>query len=76
MMPTIKGRTDEYGDPAKFLSDVVLAVRYRVDVPIVLRVSAFDGVPGGLDEKGTLELLRRVTLEAVNAIDVRTTLRA
>lgn len=70
MMPTINRRTDEYGNPAKFLSDVLLAVRGRVDLPIVLRVSAFDGVPDGLDEETTLEVLRRVPMAAVDAIDV------
>jgi len=71
MMPTINQRTDEYGDPARFLGLVMTSVRERIPhTPVVLRVSAMDGVEGGLDVDGTLAILRRVPVDAVDCIDV------
>jgi len=71
MMPSINQRTDEYGDPARFLTEVIRAVRSQVPVtPVVLRISALDGVEGGLDEEGTLAILQRVPLDDVDCIDI------
>lgn len=71
MMPSTNQRADEYGDPARFLSDVMTEVRARVPgTPVVLRVSAFDGVENGLDEDRTIEVLRKAPLGQVDALDV------
>lgn len=71
MMPSTNQRSDEYGDPARFLSEILVAVRDRIPgVPIVLRASVMDGIEGGLDEDATLQVLHRVPLEHVDLLDI------
>jgi 2,4-dienoyl-CoA reductase-like NADH-dependent reductase (Old Yellow Enzyme family) len=71
MMPSTNRRVDEYGDPSRFLRDVIAATRAAVPrSPIVLRVSADDGIPGGLDVDATLAVLHNAGVDAVDCIDV------
>ena len=70
MKPLLNVREDEYADPVRFLDDVLVAVRERVAVPIVLRVSALDRGEADIDEEPLLSLLRRAHLDCVDLIDV------
>lgn len=71
LSPRTNLRTDSYGDPVRFLNEVLVAVRDAVpEVPVFLRLSAFEGVADGLDADATLALTRRLRLELVDVIDV------
>lgn len=72
LSPRSNRRTDEYAEPTAFLNRVVEAVRARVgaSVPIFLRLSAFEGLPDGLDEDESLALADRMSLSAVDVIDI------
>jgi 2,4-dienoyl-CoA reductase-like NADH-dependent reductase (Old Yellow Enzyme family)/thioredoxin reductase len=72
LSPRSNHRTDRYGDPTVFLNRVLAAVRDRVgeSVPVFLRLSAFEGLPGGLDEDQSLALAGRAALDAVDVIDL------
>jgi 2,4-dienoyl-CoA reductase-like NADH-dependent reductase (Old Yellow Enzyme family)/thioredoxin reductase len=72
LSPRSNRRTDEYSEPTVFLNRVVEAVRARVgaSVPIFLRLSAFEGLPDGLDEEQSLALADRMGLDSVDVIDI------
>jgi 2,4-dienoyl-CoA reductase-like NADH-dependent reductase (Old Yellow Enzyme family)/thioredoxin reductase len=64
-------RDDEWGDPGRFLNEVIGAVRAAVpDMTFGLRFSAFDGVPGGLDADATFALIRSCPLDKLDYLDV------
>jgi 2,4-dienoyl-CoA reductase-like NADH-dependent reductase (Old Yellow Enzyme family) len=71
LSPRTNTRHDKYGDPVCFVNEVIGAVRV-VDrnVPLFLRLSAFEDVEGGLDVDATLNLVRRVDLDAVDVLDI------
>ncbi|MFI6070283.1 FAD-dependent oxidoreductase [Actinoplanes sp. NPDC051343] len=69
LSPRTNHRTDRYADPVVFLNEVLAAVRSAAPA-LFLRLSAFEGVPGGLDRTATLALARRLRLELVDVIDV------
>jgi hypothetical protein len=52
-----------------FLNEVLAAVRSAAPA-LFLRLSAFEGVPDGLDQVATLALARRLRLELVDVVDV------
>lgn len=72
LSPRSNRRTDEYGEPAAFLNRVVHAVRDSVGerIPIFLRLSAFEGLPGGLDDEATIAAVARADLDQIDVIDV------
>jgi 2,4-dienoyl-CoA reductase-like NADH-dependent reductase (Old Yellow Enzyme family)/thioredoxin reductase len=72
LSPRSNHRTDEYAEPTAFLNRVLTAVRAEVgeSVPVFLRLSAFEGLPGGLDEEQSLALAGRMALDAVDVVDI------
>jgi 2,4-dienoyl-CoA reductase-like NADH-dependent reductase (Old Yellow Enzyme family) len=72
LSPRSNHRTDEYGEPTAFVNRVLAAVRVQTgqSVPMFLRLSAFEGLPGGLDEDQSLALAGRMALDTVDVIDI------
>jgi 2,4-dienoyl-CoA reductase-like NADH-dependent reductase (Old Yellow Enzyme family)/thioredoxin reductase len=72
LSPRSNRRIDEYGEPTAFLNRVLTTVRAEVgeSVPVFLRLSAFEGLPGGLDEEQSLALAGRMALNAVDVVDI------
>jgi 2,4-dienoyl-CoA reductase-like NADH-dependent reductase (Old Yellow Enzyme family)/thioredoxin reductase len=72
LSPRSNRRTDEYGEPTLFLNRVLGAVRAQIgaSVPIFLRLSAFEGLPDGLDEEQSLALAHQMDLDQVDVIDI------
>jgi len=74
LSPLSNQRTDEYGgsreNRVRFLKEVLTAVRANIppEMPVFLRVSATDFVPGGLDLAETVEIVRSVR-ELVDLVD-------
>lgn len=75
LSPLSNRRTDEYGGPlenrARFLRRVVDAVRAEIGegIPLALRVSATDWLPGGVTIDDTVALVELVQ-DAVDLVDV------
>ncbi|SNY68625.1 oxidoreductase [Paractinoplanes atraurantiacus] len=69
LSPRTNHRTDRYGDPPAFVSEVLEAVR-AAGRPVFLRLSAFEGVPDGLSLDDTLELTARLPLDCVDVLDI------
>jgi 2,4-dienoyl-CoA reductase-like NADH-dependent reductase (Old Yellow Enzyme family) len=64
-------RSDKYADPVLFLNEVLVAVRDAVpESTVFVRLSAFEGVEGGLDANATLDLAEQLRLDLVDAIDI------
>jgi 2,4-dienoyl-CoA reductase-like NADH-dependent reductase (Old Yellow Enzyme family) len=71
LSPRTNQRTDRYADPVQFVNEVIVAVRDAVPgVPLVLRLSAMEGVPGGLDAAATLDVAARMRLDLIDVIDI------
>ncbi len=71
MSPLTNLRHDEWGDPQRFLNEVVCAVRAAVpDITFGIRFSAFDGVEGGLDADRTFALIAACPLDKLDFLDV------
>jgi 2,4-dienoyl-CoA reductase-like NADH-dependent reductase (Old Yellow Enzyme family)/thioredoxin reductase len=71
LSPLTNLRSDEFGDPVRFLALVMEAVRDAApDLAVGARISAFEGVPGGLDAARTLELIGSLPAGALDFIDV------
>jgi thioredoxin reductase len=71
LSPRTNLRTDEYSDPVRFLNEVLVAVRDAApEVPVFLRLSAFEGVKDGLDANATRALADRMSLNLVDVIDI------
>ena len=72
LSPRSNHRTDEYAEPTAFLNRVLAAVRNQVgaSVPLFLRLSAFEGLPDGLDEEQSFALADRMALETVDVVDI------
>ncbi|XVQ06917.1 FAD-dependent oxidoreductase [Spirillospora sp. CA-255316] len=71
LSPLTNRREDEFAEPGLFLDLVLQAVRQAApDLAIGIRVSALEGVPGGLDEARALELIRSSRLDLLDFIDV------
>ncbi|MEU4425582.1 FAD-dependent oxidoreductase [Actinoplanes sp. NPDC024001] len=71
LSPRTNHRTDRYADPVRFVNEVIVAVHDAVpDVPLVLRLSAMEGVPDGLDAEATLDAAARMRLDLIDVIDV------
>ncbi|MDL4814134.1 oxidoreductase [Actinomadura opuntiae] len=71
LSPLINLRTDEFAHPTRFLDLVVQAVRQAApDLCVGIRISAFEGVPDGLDASRTLELVGSARLDLLDFIDV------
>ncbi|KAA9106587.1 NADH:flavin oxidoreductase/NADH oxidase [Microbacterium rhizomatis] len=71
LSPTSNLRTDEYGGDAggrdRLLREVIAAVRERIpaDMPLVLRISATEWVPGGVTVQDTI-----ATLQGIEGVDL------
>lgn len=76
LSPLSNHRTDEYGgsfeNRIRLLLEVVRAVRaaWPERLPVFVRISATDWVPGGWDVKQSVELARRLKEEGVDLVDV------
>lgn len=71
MSPRTNLRDDEWAAPGRFLTAVINAVRTAVpDLTFGMRISAFEGVPGGLDADATFELVRAAPLDKLDFLDV------
>ncbi|MEW2355802.1 FAD-dependent oxidoreductase [Spirillospora sp. NPDC029432] len=71
LSPFTNRRDDEFAEPGLFLDLVLQAVREAApDLSIGIRVSALEGVPGGLDEARTLSVIRSSRLDLLDFIDV------
>ncbi|WP_251451200.1 NADH:flavin oxidoreductase/NADH oxidase [Microbacterium sp. Marseille-Q6648] len=74
LSPTSNLRTDEYGGDAagrdRLLREVISAVRERIptDMPLVVRISATEWVPGGVTVDDTIATLQRI--EGVDLVSV------
>jgi len=76
LSPLSNRRTDAYGgsfeNRARLLREVVVAVRavWPERLPLFVRISATDWVPGGWDIDESVTLARRLAREGVDLIDV------
>jgi 2,4-dienoyl-CoA reductase-like NADH-dependent reductase (Old Yellow Enzyme family)/thioredoxin reductase len=71
LSPRTNRRTDRYAEGTVFLAEVLEAVRAAApDVAVFLRLSAFEGVPGGLDREQTLALTGRLPLDLIDVLDI------
>jgi 2,4-dienoyl-CoA reductase-like NADH-dependent reductase (Old Yellow Enzyme family)/thioredoxin reductase len=71
LSPRTNLRTDGYGDPARFLGEVIAAVREAVpQLALGIRVSAYEGLPDGLQIDDTLDILDRAGVSELDFIDV------
>jgi 2,4-dienoyl-CoA reductase-like NADH-dependent reductase (Old Yellow Enzyme family) len=71
MSPRTNLRQDRYGEPARFLNEVIQAIRgVNQDIPLFIRLSAFEGVEGGLDAEATLDVVRHLELSDVDVLDI------
>ncbi|WP_250032230.1 FAD-dependent oxidoreductase [Paractinoplanes maris] len=71
LSPRTNLRDDRYADPPVFLNEVLAEIRREAPGPaLFLRLSAFEGVPGGLDADATLALVRRLDLDLVDVLDI------
>lgn len=74
LSPLVNDRDDAYGGDfaarARFPLRVVDAVREAVDLPLLVRVSGDEMVPGGIDISETVALACELGLRDVNAVHV------
>jgi 2,4-dienoyl-CoA reductase-like NADH-dependent reductase (Old Yellow Enzyme family)/predicted amino acid-binding ACT domain protein len=71
LSPRTNHRVDRYAEPTRFLTEVLAAVRAAApDLAVFLRLSAFEGVPGGLDADATRSLAGRLPLELIDVLDI------
>lgn len=71
LSPRTNHRTDRYAGPVAFLSEVLTEIRRGApSATVFLRLSAFEGVPGGLDADATLALARDMPLDLIDALDI------
>ena len=71
LSPRTNQRTDEYGDPVRFLNQVLEAVRAAApDTPLFLRLSALEGPVDGLDADASRALADRMRLDLVDVLDI------
>jgi len=72
LTPLVNDRTDAYGqDRRRLLLEVVDAVRARwpEELPLFVRLSVIDGVPGGLGVDDAVETAARLAAHGVDVID-------
>ncbi|MFD2420511.1 oxidoreductase [Amycolatopsis pigmentata] len=71
LSPRTNRRADSYGDPARFLGEVIAAVREAVpELALGIRVSAYEGLPDGLRIEDTVDILDRAGVSELDFIDV------
>ncbi|MFD1408630.1 NADH:flavin oxidoreductase/NADH oxidase [Kroppenstedtia eburnea] len=65
-------RTDEYGEPDRFASDVIRAVRKRIpeSMPLMMRISAVEYADGGYTLEETVERCKKFRDLGVDVFDV------
>lgn len=72
LSPLSNRRTDAYGDPTRFPTEVVTAVKAEIPatMPLFMRISAVDYDPGGYGLDGLLERLGPLVAAGVDLFDV------
>jgi 2,4-dienoyl-CoA reductase-like NADH-dependent reductase (Old Yellow Enzyme family) len=76
LSPSRNKRTDKYGGPienrARFLFDIYRAVRKSVgkNFPVLVKLNAKDFVRGGLNQRDTLFVARRLEQMGIDAIEI------
>jgi 2,4-dienoyl-CoA reductase-like NADH-dependent reductase (Old Yellow Enzyme family)/thioredoxin reductase len=71
MSPRTNLRDDEWAAPAKFLTEVIDAVRDAVPTATLgIRFSALEGPPDGLGVDETLEIVARAPLDRLDFLDI------
>ncbi|MGB4778287.1 NADH:flavin oxidoreductase/NADH oxidase [Microbacterium sp.] len=70
LSPLVNDRDDDYADRARLLEEVVVAIRASIpaQVPLLLRVSSRDWVPGGLTDDDTAEIVARIAPLGVDLV--------
>lgn len=75
LSPLSNKRTDDYGgsleNRSRFLLEIVDAIRevWNEDLPLFVRISAIDWVPGGFTIEDSIELARLLQTKGVDLID-------
>lgn len=74
LSPFSNRRTDDYGgafqNRVRFLDEIINSVRLNVRVPVTVRFSADEMVPGGLTVNDAIELARHLEAEDIDALHV------
>jgi 2,4-dienoyl-CoA reductase-like NADH-dependent reductase (Old Yellow Enzyme family) len=71
MSPRTNLRDDEWAAPAKFLTEVIEAVRAAVPTATLgIRFSALEGPIDGLSAEGTLEIVAQAPLDRLDFLDI------
>lgn len=71
LSPAYNRRTDEWAEPTRFVNRVIEAVhRHAPGIALGLRISAFEGIPGGLTAEMTLERVRAIDTGRLDFLDV------
>jgi 2,4-dienoyl-CoA reductase-like NADH-dependent reductase (Old Yellow Enzyme family)/thioredoxin reductase len=71
LSPAYNLRDDEFADPVRFVNLVIEGVRSAApEMTLGMRISAFEGVPGGLDAETTLGRMRLVRTDLLDYLDV------
>jgi len=71
LSPRTNRRNDRYADGVLVLSEVLTEIRHAAPgATVFLRLSAFEGVNGGLDTDDTLAMAGRLPLDLIDAVDV------
>ncbi|MCU1476749.1 MAG: NADH-dependent oxidoreductase [Subtercola sp.] len=71
MSPLTNRRTDRYADPALFVREVLDAVIAAAEgIPVGIRISAFEGNPGGLTVEQQLEIFGSLDPSRLAFVDV------
>jgi len=71
MSPRTNLRDDEWAAPAKFLTEVIEAVRDAVPTAMLgIRFSALEGPPDGLGVDRTLEIVAQAPLDRLDFLDI------
>lgn len=71
LSPAYNKRTDEFADPVLFVNLVIDAVRRAApEVALGIRLSAFEGIPDGLDAEATLDRVARMHTDKLDFLDI------
>ena len=71
MSPRTNRRNDEWAEPARFLTEVIGAVRDAVPTATLgIRFSALEGPPDGLGVDRTLEIVAQAPLDRLDFLDI------
>jgi len=74
LSPAVNTRTDAYGgsfeDRLRFPLRVLRAIREAASLPVIVRISAEEKIPGGITTEESIALVKRLESEGVAAVHV------